>query len=719
MIWKKTTLLTFDTTKLEWGTRTFNEFSEYYQFVKSSFKFPGEFNLKNTEYWRPHALKFQKDKRYTDYHPNSKEYKEFWLTERRKCIQGLIIDDKFVPGDFYWFLNFTPILDKIKRKEDHPDLWDGHYFLSLYLELSDLEELDSGGTKARQKGISLYLVSSLTKALWFGNKAMLKIIGHEEEYVMGEWSILEGYRDHLNEHTGWYRSFSPEEKLNWEQKIEVTEGTIDRKKVSRGNKSKIKGATTKVNLTRAVGGPASKIYATEAGVYRNLLKVKEYVDPNIKMGGVKTGIFIAMGAVGELKDAEDLKKIFFNPKKYNIKSIPDIFSGTNDDIGFFFPDEWNYIYKDSETGEVIKCYDKDGNSDLEKARYYLDIEEAIAKNKDESSYKLWKSQHPRTLQDAFDQRDDNIFPAFLLKERQNQLMREKDIIVSLERDAKGKVFHKFSTDVPVTTIYPDPKKDNRGAIIIRDFPIQNPPFGLYVAGVDPIYNIETETSRSLMAITVYMSTHERDGKIIQGYPVATYVGRHKKPMETYQICLNLIEYYNARVAVESNVKDFIEWMIRQGKSRLLIRRKEITFISEVMPNSTIRDEIGVRMEGEFKKRCLEKAVLYCEEPISDEFDMVTGESRTIYGTSRLWDKRLIKEMLAFNPKLNTDSLISFMLALIASESQVNRHIINEVKSGYEYLEKKDPIIRKLPPQLLHKTQPSFKKLGNHFGNTKR
>lgn len=717
MIFQPFTILSFDTSTKEWSKRTFDTYPDWYNFVKSCFKFPGKYNFKNTEHWIQAAKKFQKDKRYTDYHPKSKEYKEFWLIERRKCTQGIIIDDYWISPDLYWFWNYTPIFDKVKMNTDFPEIWDGHYHYDLYYQLAWLEDIDGACVKARQKGISLYHVARLLRRVWFGTRATLKIVGFEEEYVLGEWGILQNYRDHLNEHTGWYRPFSPDETLNWEQKIEVTIGSLDKKKVTKGNKSRIKGATTKKNFSKAVGGAALEIYATEAGIYQNLKKVKGYVDPNIKLGGVKTGMFVAAGAVGELKDAEDLQEFILNPKAYSIKSVKDVFSGSGDDIGFFFPDEWNYIYKDEHSGQVVKCYDINGNSNIQQALDFLALEEERQKEKDESSYKLWKSQHPRTVQDAFDQRENNIFPTQLLKEQQLKLLKDKDIVVELHRDSKGKVYHKFSTDPPVYSIKPDPKKDNRGAVIIYEFPVDAPPFGLYVAGVDPIYNLDTETSKSLMAITIYMCTHERNGQVLQGYPVASYVGRHKKATETYQVCLDLIEFYNARVAVESNVKDFIEWVIRKGKSRLLFRRRELTAVTEMMPNSTIRDEIGVRMEGEFKKRALEKTVLYCEEPIADEFDLETGESKTIYGVSRIKDRRLLQEMLRWTPKLNTDSLVSFMLALLAAESYHNKHMVQSVRHGYEEPNKPSRLV-KLPSQFSSRPMVQQKKLGSPFTKNK-
>jgi len=679
MIFKPFKILEYTSYNDKWQEREFTQYAEWLSFLYSCYKFPGEYNFKNTEKWVENATRFTETKKYTDVSPRSKEYKEFWLLERRKCKQGIIVDDVFVSPDYYWFLNYTPIFNKVEMKFTFPEIWDGHYHYDLYMYLATQEDEDVAMAKARQKGISLYHVARLARKLWFYQKANLKILGYEEAYLDGEWTILGDYRNHLNENTGWYRNFSPDESFNWIQQIEVSSGMIEKKKTFKGNKSRIRASITKRNLAKAVGGAASEIYCTEAGIFRNLKKVKEYVDPNIKMGGVKTGLFCAAGAVGELEDAADLMELCFNPKAYNIRSVKDVFSGSEDDIGFFFPDEWNYIYKEENSGQVVKCYDKHGNSDLAKAREFLDKEEQLMKNKDEMSYKLWKSQHPRTLQEAFDQREDNPFPTQELRELEFKLLQQKDIIVKFERDHTGKLTYKFDKSVPVDKIKPRPNDDNRGAVIIKEFPPDKPPFGLFYAGVDPIYNLDTSTSTSLMSITIWIGWHERDGKICEPYPVATYTGRHKKVTDTYEICLSLIEFYNARTAVESNVKDFIEWMIKQKASRYLMRRKELTVINEMMPNSTIRDEIGFRMEGEFKKRCIEKLVTWLTTPVATSFDMETGDSQEIYNTQKLWDKMFVKEMLRYNPKLNTDRLVGNLGALIACQSDSNRHIMNVVK----------------------------------------
>ncbi len=713
MIWKPINMLTFSTETKKWSERKWTDFNEYYRFLLDQKKTPGEYNLKNTEYWRAPAITFETTGKYTDLHSKSQDYKDHWLLERRKIKQGFIIDNFFIPGDFYFFLNYTPIPNKVENRPTFPDLYDGHYDTNLYIELAWYNNEDVSICKSRQKGLSLLHTARLVKRIWFEKGANLKILGFEESYVLGEWGLCEMYKNHLNEHTGFYREFNPGASLHWQQRSMVTEGVVDKKTIYKGNNSKLTGATTKKNISKAVGGSALEIYCTEAGIYPNLKKVLEYGSPNLKLGGVKTGMFCMTGAVGELKDAADFQDICFNPKAYNVRPVKDIFSGSGDEIAYFFPTYWNYVYEDPETREFIKCFDKDGNSDLALARKYLEIERTNAKKKDESTYKLWLSQNASTLQDAFDQREDNPFPTSLLKKREQDLINYKDIIVKLERNEQNKIMHKFSDDVPIQTLHPKPDGDNRSAVIIWEFPKPNPPLGLYYAGVDPIKNFDTSTSSSLMSITVYMADHERDGKMCQGYPVATYTGRHKRVSETYNTCLNLIEFYNALTAVESNVADFTEWMIKERKAKYLMRRSQITVINEMMPNSTIRDEIGVRMEGHFKQRCIEKLIRYLEEPMSDVFDLETGENYTKYGVDKIKDKMFIKELLRWTSKLNTDRLVSNILAIMAAESSTNRQIFQEVKRG-DYKPNTTKVSHSLPSAFTAKRNSGMKRLPPPF-----
>jgi hypothetical protein len=1015
-----------------WTEREFLTQRDFLSFVEGKWKIPGQYNLKRTDLWRQPAIKFQTDKIYCDFHEQSEDYKDWWKTEKKKTKTGVIFnigtDEFYVTGDYYWFLNFTPIVDKVKGRDDHAEVWDGHYHYSLYDLLCELYYLNDVNIKARQKGISIYKTSQLTKGLWFEKNFVGKMLGYEEDFVSekGSWKFIVGYRNHLNEHTPWYRNFEPDETMNWEQKQSVTEGDVYTRKTFKGLRSKLISATTKKNPAKAVGGAChpegtkvwtidglkdvknikvgdlvigkdglpkkvlnltngygniyhieqslgkdfycseehllvcfnrhskkaryltpvdclkgtrkdvslfknyrqiksnsvfyfnskdlkidpyllglwlgdgysknstiivnktkdeeileylesiseydiyikrkesdrykdemylvslkgkswrssesffsqlkhydlvknkhipkeyllnnetnrlkllagiidtdgtydpkrrvynitsskltliediynlctslgirssyrkvfhkghytgeqyiketesyilrieqnlqliiptkvkrkqqdvktsnprnkqnskfkvrfdrkdyyygfecedhlyvledgtithncSRLWCEESGIAPNLDKVLEYADAATKMGGVKTGQISVGGAVGELKDCKPLEEIAFNPEAHGFLGVEDVFSeNPQGKIGFFFPDFWNYITQDPDKG-IIKCYDEDGNSNIELAKEYLKKEEAEQRKKGEEKFRLWKSQHPWNLQDAFAMREENPFPVDLIKEHQTLLVQTyKPLTVEIKKE-EGKLKTHFIEGFPVRTLKVDPHKDNRGCIEIFELPVSNPPWGLYYAGIDPIAAKNTSTSKSLQSVTVYKAIHYVGDKLVMDYPVAQYTGRHPKWEDTYRTSLDLMHLYNTRTCVENNISDFIEWCIKQGESKYLMRRKEVTMLNEMVPNSTIRDEIGVRMEGEFKKKALRFLETYVDEIIGTEFEE-DGTSHYIYGVTRIKDVMILEEFLKFNPRLNTDRIISFSLALLAARSNTNRNIIVETRS---------------------------------------
>src|SRR6056297_629000 len=68
--------------------------------------------LEDTDYFRPLAIHFEKTGKYTDLFPNpskASEYRKFWDEQRRRCKYGYVreSDGEWIPGSFYFFLNFV------------------------------------------------------------------------------------------------------------------------------------------------------------------------------------------------------------------------------------------------------------------------------------------------------------------------------------------------------------------------------------------------------------------------------------------------------------------------------------------------------------------------------------------------------------------------------------------------------------------------------------
>lgn len=735
MIWKPKTIPTFNSDSLTgflgdndypsgtpskegvWSETLYSTRGEFSDFLDACWGEPGKYGFNDTYLWREMCLKFQKDGRYCDFEEGTESYKRFWAFEKKKIGQGIIVNGRYIPGDFYFYLNYSYIMDAVKQTSDLPDCWDSDYHFYLYCMRADIRNLNAGVCKSRRKGYSQKATSMMLRNLWFIPNSVSKMIGYEEDYVneKGSWKFLVTYRDHLNTHTPWYRVFEPDEATNWEQKETVVEGTHNKKKRIKGLRSKLMAATAKKNPSKAVGGSIKFLFCEEAGIFPNMDKVLEFADAATKMGGVKTGFSLVSGAVGELKDCKPLENIALKPEVNGFFGVDDIFSDvpSGEKICFFVPDYWNYITEYE--GEVLKCFDVHGNSDIPLAQKLLLEEEEVMKKKD--TYTLWKSQHPWNLQDAFAIREENIWPTKIIKDHQQYVRATYSplcVDIIPDENDKTKLTHKISTWKPVNTLRVDPMKDNRGVVEIDELPVDNPKWGLYYAGVDPIRSTNTTTSRSLMSVYIWKATHMRDGKIIQDYPVARYTGRFYTWEETYETCMNLIKYYNARVAVESNVSSFTEWAISKGYGHYFMHRKEIHILNEMMPNSTITNEIGVRMEGVFKEKALEFGVTYVDEVISVYDKEVDGEKQKVfvYGVQRLKDVMLMEEMLKFNPKLNTDRIIAFVLGLMAARSNTNRSLI-----VHEDVAKDHRTSRQIQPTLKLNSNLSRITLTNHF--TKR
>ena len=162
--------------------------------------------------------------------------------------------------------------------------------------------------------------------------------------------------------------------------------------------------------------------------------------------------------------------------------------------------------------------------------------------------------------------------------------------------------------------------------------------------------------------------------------MAWYCGRYDDPYATFEITKKMIKRWNARTAIENDQAACIEWMIREKMQKNLMKRSDIPILKDWVPNSQINAvEYGWRTgsgmgDSSVKNHLLALVVDYCNEVIATVTDD-TGNSRDIYGVSRIKDIMLLKEMLSYNPKRNVDRIIAFAGVLMAARHNTNRGIM--------------------------------------------
>ena len=279
------------------------------------------------------------------------------------------------------------------------------------------------------------------------------------------------------------------------------------------------------------------------------------------------------------------------------------------------------------------------------------------------AYLKEKMYYPQEVDDIFLNEDTNIFDIEAAKRQKFRLLQQErtGTSVVLYDDGQG-VKHTFSDKLPISN-FPLKNTDQKDApVVIYEFPVENPPYGLYVAGVDPYRQGKSAYSSSLGSVYIYKRMHTISGEKYQDMFVASYCARPDKKETWEEQARLLIKYYNARTLCENDEISFIDYMISKGDAHYL--EKQPDWLKEIVPNTTVRRDYGIHRSAEkirdFLHGCLKK---YTEEVIhveKDDDDNIISETK---GMSKILDPVLLEEMIQYNEDGNFDRIIAAELAV--------------------------------------------------------
>jgi hypothetical protein len=658
----------------------------------------GEYNLKDTYKWRERALFFQEkagknwaEGYYTDLIEGTLDWDVFWDEEERRIMEGLWIDGFYIPGLFYFYLNYLPIYRKQDNEYNFPDVYDSDYHTFLCLEHAVFLKKHFGVIKKRQSGFSLKFCAPLIRELWFSRGSPNYIATYEEPQVQKAWAeILEPYREHLNVYTPWYRDLNPDKTLNWRVAKELV--TETGRKVTKGRMNSLKGLVLSKSASKGVGGGAKWIFADEAGVNLVLSKFLGYVKPMISYGNVTTGTIIVSGAVGELKHLDGgLKDVIVNPEAQNFYWVDNIWDKDNEyegkRCGFFVPESWAY-YGVDENG--IPFVDEHGNSDLPRTETYILKQREEIKSQSLESYMFAISQGPLSLMECFQYRSESVFPKDIIDHQISAIEMKKDhgtyidLYETEKKLVKHKLLSKFENE-PILDFPVKPKeiKNKDGVIQVWEFPMERPPYGLYWAGVDICRDSESLNSPSIHCIDIFKGTHKLSQEFAHEKPVASYRCRPKDKMDFYKKAMMLLDFYNAEALVENNVRWFIQEVIKDKKQHKISKTPK--WLMDITPTSTsqLTAPYGVPMTSKLKDELIDTLVRYVSKVIYISYDEKTGEPTEHFGVENIKNIFVLREMLAWKPikeqtsKDNYDNLISLGLAIMSAEKAEMLGIIQD------------------------------------------
>ncbi len=668
--------------KNKWSVTEFENDEKFLEFLLPLFKEPGQYQFNETAYlFNSEARSFNKQKYYCISPFRSKDFTTYWDNEKNKCRNGVIYHSGkktwYLTRDYYMWLNFLPIYDKEEKKYGFAKVRDAQYHMALYELLAELNNQHSAILKKRQIASSYFHMAKLINQYWFEEGSVCKIGASLKDYIndKGSWKFLEEYKDWLNEHTAWYRPSNPEKVLLWQQQIEVK---IDNRKTKRGLKSKIQGASFEKNPTTGVGGPTTYFFHEEAGIASKMMDTYEYLRPAMLSGMETTGMFIAAGSVGDLKQCEPLKEMILNPVANGIYGVETNLvndEGTVAVCGLFIPEQHS----------MPPYIDKYGNSLVEEALDAIIKErETWKKDLNPEQYQLRISQKPTNIHEAFASREESIFPQGIIQ-RQMKKIEDKEYSyehIELDRTQEG-IVAKRSKKLPISKFPVDKKMhDKTGCLVVWERPVEKPTFGMYYAGIDPVSEGKTTTSDSLCSIFVYKNPVEVTRQTLEGIEhfierdkiVAAWCGRYDDINKTHRQLELIIEWYNAWTVVENNISLFIQHMISKRKQRYLVPKSQILFLKDLGSNKSVFSEYGWKNTGTlFKNHLISYAIEFLREETDQEFDKEGNVISSTLGIERIPDPMLLKEMLAYRPGVNVDRMVAFSsLIAFAKVQQSNR-----------------------------------------------
>lgn len=633
-------------------------------------------NFKDTILFSPAATIFLKTGSYTQYTKGTPAFKIFWDEEKKRCLEGYTVNNITITGRHYFYLNYCPIkkvfLDskgkatKTVTQTQFPDFYDADYEFYWLKDIArngiseeDLkklhlisEPLDLGGdknlilAKARRKGYSYKNASLALYEYTFMPNSLTLILASDKKYLFGgraTMNMIKIMSDFINDNSpAFKRSRLTSTKDN------LKSGFVE-DDIEKGYLSEILGISMRDDSDKARGKDCSLIIFEEAGTFDNLEDTYNSTRPSITAGSYVTGQMIIFGTGGDMTGSTiDFEKLFNDPKTFDLLRFNNIwdYEDTNRECGWFHPAYMN-------TDGFI---DKEGNSDIEHAiDYYLKIRADLKKN---SKDKIALTQHmiefPFTPKEVFSIKTGSILPIGELLEQLNYIQGNPDvdnigIRGYLTTESTGSI--KFNIDSSLTEV-PYPIKtgiDTEGCVVIYEQPVANPPYGLYIAGLDPYAQDKTQTSSSLGSILIYKrsSINEGTGDRI----VAEYTGRASTIKEFNETVRKLLLFYNAVCLYENQINNIKEYF--ENKNCLYLLADTPTCLKSTS-NTSVRRGKGQHMTKDIK--------LEVEVYLRDWLMELNSEG--VPNLKFIYSKGMLNELIRYNSEDNFDRVISLMMCII-------------------------------------------------------
>ena len=612
---------------------------------------------------------FMNQKRIPD--KDSSEHRQFFDFHKELCLNGAMMNGVYINPFLYWHLNIwhteVDVIDeygRISQKYANPLLRDNEWLVSNEIDRAQQEKKGLVILGIRRFAKSVLEASYIGWGATFDENSQNIIAGLNAPDIKLITDKLDKGLNFLPEAWRWQRI-----EDNWKNQVTLGIKTKSGERIPY-SQILIRNLDEGNNEEAIAGTKPRKLIIDEIGK-GNFLRGFQAAVPGFTTPFGWGCSPILTGTGGDMKKFMDAKSLMFDVDNFNFLT----YNNEKDDKrihGLFISYKYRMEAKEDSTLGAFLGQPKDSDlhnvkmlvSNEEKAKQITETNlEKLKKAGDRIAYLKEKMYYPQEVDDIFLNEDTNIFDIEAAKRQKARLLQQErtGIPVILFNDG-DKISHEFTDKRPITN-FPLKSSDLKDApVVIYEFPVENPPYGLYVAGVDPYRQGKSAYSSSLGSVYIYKRMHELTGEKYQDMFVASYCARPDKKETWEEQARLLIKYFNARTLCENDDISFIEYMKAKGDAHYL--EKQPQWLMEVVPNTTVKREYGVHRSSDkirdYLHNCLKK---YMEEVVYKETNENGDVIREQLGVSKIFDPVLLEEIIQYNDQGNFDRIIAAELAI--------------------------------------------------------
>ena len=694
----------------------------------------------DTSVFREAGSTFMKLGYYTADPWGSPAWFDFWTEERRRCLEGYVVDGVMIPGEYYFYLNYCPIQKSEKtgngigqKISGFPDFWDGDYNYFWVREIArngvlmnnpnytdeEKEEIYNLEPKEREKKLveildGLHLMFKIVPSIEKDGIRVENLLGGKDVIVLksrrkgfsfknasvgvnnffhrpGKYTMLMAYdKKYLYPKGIFGMSMSYINFVNEHTAWKAPSDYVRKQdhirnsyksykngvEVETGYMSEIQAITFKDNPQAGVGKDCFDIVGEEVGSWGVPGGLKETV---ASMLPSVTDGDLRTGMMTLFGTANDIEK--------GTVDFADMFENPESNTFLPFYDIWGDNPQKKEGFffpvqlNLIGHYDKNGNSNIQSAIEAELLERRKREIGGATSTQILqrKREFPINSAEALTSIAHNSFPVAELKV---QLEKVKSNGWQVTKGTPVQLYY----DEGKISAKPILDKSVEPITSYKDLPLDLR--GCPVIYEQPINDpprglykigydpIDQESGTSLAGIIVYKSVHF--GTITHDIIVAEYIGRYEDPDDIDRVAEMFADLYNTTIMHENMVTGVKNYFRRIKRLNLLAVQPDAV-ISKNVKNSKVARVYGCHMNVQMKDAG-ERYIKVWLLTVLD-YDENGNPIRVI---DKIYSIRLLEELISYNRKGNFDLVSSLFMCMFQVQEEQLGKVHNEKKINPKY-----------------------------------